>query len=85
MTKEEIEDKLLCLSEEEDDYNKVVKAYNLGLQVVLKEAIVDLYIKGIYRGAKWKKLKEGDEYNPLEKSVSAKLDKKSIKKWKIIV
>lgn len=85
MTKEEIEDELLCFSEEDDDWDKVVKAFNFGLELASKEATLDLYIKGIYGEAKWRKLKEGDKYNPLENSVSARLDKKSITKWKITI
>lgn len=42
MTKEEIEKQLLNFSEEDDDWEKVVKAYNLGIEIIEIYAIRNL-------------------------------------------
>lgn len=73
MTKEEIEDELLCFSEEDDDWNKVVKAFNLGLQIASKEAKITTGIKP-FVGAGYTSYKS----KPI-------IDKKSITKWKITI
>lgn len=43
-----------------------------------KETELNLFTKGQYKGAKWIKLKGGDSYNPLERDISARVDKQSI-------
>ena len=83
MSKEEIEEELTILSEQDDDWEKIRCAFNLGLRIAADKAIINLYTKGLYKGAKWKILKEGDTYNPLEKSLMGKLDKQSILKYKL--
>lgn len=59
--------------------DSVKAAIPLILEKVSEKAHTDLYIKGHYKKAKWRVLKDGDEYNPLENDIMSKIDKKSIK------
>lgn len=50
------------------------------LKEASKKAKLNLFTKGDYKGAKWILLKDGDSYNPMERSIMSKIDKKSILK-----
>jgi len=46
------------------------------LKEASKKCIVNLYTQGTYKGAKWILLKDGESYNPMEKSIMSKIEKK---------
>lgn len=62
--------------------NKLIQFAKLHVKEALKAASEKhkpkLYIKGLYKSAKWSELKDGETYNPLENSIMTKTDKKSI-------
>ena len=72
----------------DDEFETVVEIKNVvellkqvreaTMKEIIKKSDVNLYIKGHYKGAKWRILKDGDVYNPTENDVMSKINKKSI-------
>lgn len=58
------------------EYSKMVK--NEALRRAAENHQPKFYVKDQYKGAKWRELKDGESYNPLETSLMTKTDKKSI-------
>lgn len=48
------------------------------LKVAAKKSEIKVFIKGNYKGAKYRELKDGEDYNPFETTQKYSIDKQSI-------
>lgn len=82
MTSKEMFDKMLLENDEATSTEMMIEFAKYHVEKALKEVSskikLDMFTKGLYKGAKWIPLKDNQEYNPLERSLMTKVNKKSI-------